>query len=97
MSVIDEIKALPHFRVYPCKSCGREVRIHSLQMYGGCSQCGGRRKLRAFGGIGTEIQDVIDAVLEWAGEGESWEAVLRRREDRWDSTTIHSCIAPSRR
>jgi DNA-directed RNA polymerase subunit RPC12/RpoP len=81
MGVIDEIRALPHFRTYPCKTCGGQVRIHALQMYGGCIHCGERRKLRAFGGIGTEIQDVIDAVLEWAGEGESWEAVLRRREE----------------
>jgi hypothetical protein len=37
-------------------------------------------KCRAFGGIGTEIQDVIDAVLAWAGEGEELQAVLERHK-----------------
>jgi hypothetical protein len=77
-SVLDEIGALPHFRTLVCATCGSEARYHVLQFYAICPECQQQHKVRAFGGIGTEIQDVIDAVLAWAGEGETYEAVLAR-------------------
>lgn len=84
--VIDEIKSLAHFREFPCTKCGNPIRVHALNICAHCPNCGIEHKCRAFGGIGTEIEDVIDAVLEWAGEGETFEAVLaRHREIREDS------------
>ena len=78
--VIAEIESLEHFRFVDCSSCGEQVRIHVLQIHVDCPNCGAEMKCRAFGGIGTEIQDVIDAVLAWAGEGEEFQAVLARRQ-----------------
>ena len=76
---IDEIRKLDHFHTIKCQ-CGGSIRFHTLQIYAECRECGTKTKVRAFGGAGTEIQDVIDAVLEWAGEGESFEAVMDRRK-----------------
>lgn len=78
--VIDEIAQLRHFHSFACKKCGLRIRYHVLEGYVSCQKCNTQHKVRGFGGIGTEIQDVIDAVLEWTGEGETFEAVLRRHK-----------------
>jgi len=75
---IQEIKNLPHFRDLKCPQCGTNTRVHALQIYAHCPQCGTKYKYRGYGAIGAEIQDVVDAVLEWAGEGETFDAVLER-------------------
>lgn len=80
-SIIDEIWRTPHWRVFRCALCGGHLRVHALQIQVRCGSCGRSTKCRAFGGIGTEIQDVIDAVLEWASEGEDLEAVMRRHRE----------------
>jgi predicted RNA-binding Zn-ribbon protein involved in translation (DUF1610 family) len=77
--LIAEIEKLRHFRTFPCPACGASVRVHALQFYSHCPQCGEQRKWRSFGACGTELQDIIDAVLIWAGEGESFDAVMDRR------------------
>ena len=77
--LIDEIQALPHFRTFQCTRCKHIIRVHTLQIRADCENCGLRHKCRGFGGIGTELQDIIDAVIEWAGEGEAFEAVMARR------------------
>ena len=77
--IIDEIAKLQHFQSYMCSICGHEVRYHVLQIETFCPQCGTKSKVRGYGSIGIEIQDVIDAVLEWAGEGEEFEAVMLRQ------------------
>ena len=86
--IIDEIKALPHFRDITCADCDTSFRVHTLEIHANCPKCGATPKCRAFGGIGTEVQDVIDAVLEWMGEGESLDAVMSRHkmimEDKGD-------------
>jgi hypothetical protein len=41
--------------------------VHALEIYANCPKCGLQHKTRAFGGIGTEVEDVVDAVFEWAG------------------------------
>jgi len=79
--VIEEIQALEHFHTLACSECDTSIRYHTLQIYAVCPKCGGQHKVRSFGGVGTEIQDVIDAVLEWAGTGENFEAVLNRHTD----------------
>ena len=52
-----------------------------------CPSCEAKIKCRAFGAIGTELVDVIDAVLEWAGEEESLHAVMRRHREIMDDRT----------
>lgn len=78
--VIDEIRRLECFNNTVCPSCHTSVRYHALQIYANCPKCNTQIKVRAFGGVGTEIQDVIDAVLEWIGDGENLEAVLKRHK-----------------
>ena len=80
-TVIDEIHSLEHFSTFVCPDCDALIRYHTLQIYAVCSNCGAQRKVRSFGGVGTEIQDVIDSVLEWAGTGENLEAVLNRHKE----------------
>lgn len=82
--IISEIEQLPHFDCIKCTGCAAEIRVHVLQIYADCPACGRQTKCRSFGGIGTEIQDVIDAVLAWAGEGEAFDAVMKRREEILD-------------
>ena len=77
--IIEQIKSLPHFRDFPCTTCNTSIRVHTLQLYAICPQCGTRHKCRGYAAIGSEIEDVIDAVLEWAGQGETFEAVLERQ------------------
>lgn len=52
--------------------------MHALEISCSCPSCKTNIKCRASGAIGTELVDVIDAVLEWAGDGESFEAVMTR-------------------
>ena len=79
--VIDEIRGLEHFHTLTCSTCQEPVRYHVLQLYVVCPNCQAQHKVRAYGGVGTEIQDVIDAVLDWAGDGASSDAVLKRQEE----------------
>ena len=76
--IIEEIKLLPHFTDVECPNCKERIRLHTLQIQANCPYCGLGFKHRGYGSIGTEIQDVIDAVLEWVGEGESIAAVMNR-------------------
>lgn len=80
-SIIPEIERLPHFRTFQCQECSAEIRVHALQIYAVCPGCGMQIKCRASGAIGTELEDVIDAVLAWSGEGEAFAAVMRRRQE----------------
>lgn len=52
---------------------------HALQIDADCEACGLEHKCRSFGGVGTELEDIIDAVIEWAAEGEAFDAVMARR------------------
>jgi ribosomal protein L37AE/L43A len=79
--VIEEIESLKHFRNICCPECGHQHRVHILQIGLICSKCKKSMKLRGFASIGSEIQDVIDAVLEWIGEGEQFNAVMKRYEE----------------
>jgi len=80
VEIIEEIRRLPHFRRIRCRACGEERRVHALQIYSICA-CGTQVKCRSFGASGSEIEDVIDAVLEWMGAGEELQAVLRRQAE----------------
>lgn len=79
--IIDEIENFPATRIIECR-CGKSYRISTLLIYGHCDHCGAQTaKLRAFGGIGTELQDLIDAVLKWMGTGEQLELTLVRKKE----------------
>jgi len=79
--IISEIERLPHFHTMNCSGCSTGLRVHALQIYANCPKCGLRHKCRGFAATGSETQDVIDAVLAWAGQGESFEAVMKRRQE----------------
>jgi hypothetical protein len=79
--MLREIEMLPHFREFECRKCSAKIRVHVLQICAVCPNCGADYKCRGSGGIGTELQDLIDGVLLWAGRGESFDAVMRRREE----------------
>jgi hypothetical protein len=78
VELFNEIRRLPHWRSFSC-SCGGRVHVHALQIYAKCSSCGTSIKCRCFGG--WEVQDLIDAVLQWAGEGQSFDAFMLRRQE----------------
>lgn len=79
--IISEIERLPHFRNFQCRNCSAEIRVHVLQICTVCPQCGVQHKCRSFGAVGTELEDIIDAVLSWSGEGEAFAAVMQRRRE----------------
>ena len=79
-SIISEIEQLPHFRSFECGGCSSELRVHALQIYADCPKCARHHKCRSFAAVGSEIQDVIDAVLAWSGRGEEFDAVMKRRD-----------------
>ncbi len=64
---LEEIKSLSRFRIFACSECDEPIEVHALEIYAKCPNCGTKHKCRAFGGIGAEIHDHIDAALEWAG------------------------------
>ena len=80
-NIIQEISDTPHFRTMNCSQCGKNCRVHALQIYCRCTHCGNETKCRSFGAVGTELVDVIDAVLKWAGEGETFDAVMDRYQE----------------
>lgn len=81
---IDAIQKLPAFRTFACQTCGASIRVQALEIYANCQKCGLQHKTRAFGGVGTEVEDVIDAVLDWASV--SREEVKQRQAAKESST-----------
>lgn len=80
LKVINCIQELPRYRSYTCKQCGCDQQVYILQIHGECDQCGTRYKVRGFESFGSEIEDVIDVVLEWIGQGETLSDALKRKE-----------------
>lgn len=78
--VISDIEQLPHFREVECKQCGSSLVVHALQINAVCDGCGVKMKLRGYAAIGSEVQDVIDAVLKWMGTGSAYEATMKRHK-----------------
>src|SRR5262245_61379173 len=77
--VIEKIENLPHERTFVCTNCGQRGTASILSIHVNCERCSKRLKLRGYGSIGIEIEDVVDAVLEWMGTGARLEAVMRRK------------------
>jgi len=73
---IKDIKELPHYREYTCSNCGHSQKAYILLIHAECEKCGQRGKLRRYESLGAETEDIIDAVLDWLGEGEDFKAAL---------------------
>lgn len=84
--VIDKIENLNHYREVKCSECGQNNNVHILEIYMKCSACGREVKMRGFSSFGSEIEDVIDSVLEWVGDGPEFEAVMKRYKEILSAT-----------
>lgn len=63
----DWIRAEPKTRPVTCRSCKTTRAVPALTVYDDCPSCGRRTKLRSYGAMGTEREDVLDAAREWLG------------------------------
>ncbi len=75
----EALENLPHYREFTCPMCGHKQEVYILLIHINCEQCNFRGKLRGHGSIGTEIEDVIDAVLGWIGTGKEFELAMERK------------------
>lgn len=77
--LINEIENLPHYREYTCKICGSQQKVFILTFQTTCTTCGAiswqRSRTRRH-----EIEDVIDAVLEWIGSDDVLALALQRKK-----------------
>lgn len=79
--IIEEIKNLPYYREYTCRNCGHKQSAYILLIQRRCENCNTITKLRGFSSIGTETEDLIDAVLEWIGKGKEFELAMERKKE----------------
>lgn len=77
---IEDIKKLPHYREYTCKVCGHKQKAYILLIQANCENCGTRTKLRSYAAIGSEVEDVIDTVLDWLGTGSDLEDAMKWKQ-----------------
>jgi transcription elongation factor Elf1 len=77
---IEEIQNLPHYREFSCKKCGHKQKVYILVIHGNCDQCGTEYKFRGITPIGSEIEDVIDTVLDWIGKGNEFEDAMKWKQ-----------------
>ena len=78
--VIDEILNLPHYREYTCKVCGAQQKVFLLTFHTTCTKCGAISWQRSRTNR-NEIEDLIDAVLEWIGSDETLALALQRKKE----------------
>lgn len=78
--VIEEIENLPHYREYTCKHCNHKQKIYSLTIQAECKLCKKTIKLRGFGSVGSEIEDVVDTVLAWLGTDNEFRLAMERKQ-----------------
>jgi hypothetical protein len=74
--LVDALRSFPAHR--EVEHCGARFRVSSLDLYADCPECGTPLKLRAFS-AGEELEDVIDAVLEWMLDPEAKKAAMQRQ------------------
>lgn len=77
LEIINEIQKLPHYREFTCSKCGKKQQVFMLIIHGECVQCGTNYKYRGIAPIGSEVEDVIDAVLEWIGKGDDFDEAMK--------------------
>lgn len=81
MDIIEEIEKLPHYRKYTCHNCGHEQEVYILDIIEVCGNCGSKSKLRGFTPVGSETEDVIDAVLHWIGSDKEFNLAMKRKKE----------------
>jgi hypothetical protein len=74
---IEDIKKLPHYREFVCNNCGHKQKVYVLVIHGKCEHCGTEYKFRGIALIGSEVEDVIDSVLEWLGKGNEFDDAMK--------------------
>lgn len=74
--LIDAIRQFPTAR--EVSHCGLTFTASPLAIYAECPHCGQRLKLRSFASV-PEIDDAIDAVLEWMNDPAAQAAAEARR------------------
>jgi hypothetical protein len=79
--VLEDIEKLPHYREFVCRRCGHKQNIYILTIQTDCEKCKTRSKLRRYAAIGSEIEDVIDAVLAWMGDGDDFAQAMGRKKE----------------
>jgi ribosomal protein S27E len=80
IKAIEDIQNLPHYYEFTCSKCEHRQKVYALQIHDKCEQCGTEYKFRGVVPIGTEIEDVIDAVLAWLGKGGEFEDAMKRKQ-----------------
>jgi ribosomal protein L37E len=78
--VVDAIAHLPHYREVECRRCGHKQQEYILVIQTQCANCGTATKLRRYAALGSEIEDVIDAALEWLGDGDDLAQAMKRKQ-----------------
>lgn len=78
--IIEEIQRLPHYREFTCTKCRHKQKVYILLIHGKCEQCGTEYKFRGIEPIGSEIEDVVDAVLDWLGKGSEFEDAMKWKQ-----------------
>ena len=79
-NIIEEIRKLPHYREYTCTKCRRKQKVYILLIHGNCEHCGTEYKFRGIAPIGSEIEDVVDTVLDWLGKGNEFEDAMKWKQ-----------------
>lgn len=77
---IEDLRGLPHYREYVCSKCGHKQKTYILLIQRECEKCGTRSKLRRYAAVGAEVEDVVDAVLDWLGKGSEFEQAMKWKE-----------------
>jgi hypothetical protein len=80
-AVLEDIEELPHYREFFCRHCGHKQNVYILTIQSECENCKTRSKLRRYTALGAEIEDVIDAVLAWIGEGDDLAQAMKRKKE----------------
>lgn len=62
------VKEKPRFRVVKC--CSTEFQIDALEVYFTCPSCKRASKLRGFGPIYDEVEDLIVTIRDWLAKSE---------------------------
>lgn len=83
LDVLSAIERLPKFREIACPLCETKQQHFVLNIHGLCKQCNKKYRLRGEAAIGTEIEDVLDAVFEWMGEGDHLEECCQHQQRLW--------------
>jgi len=60
--------------------CGHKQLVYILEIQENCEKCNTRYKFRGFESLGSELEDVIDAVLVWLGTGNDFAAAMNYKE-----------------